>query len=212
VHQHCYGLTSITSTTWFCSACATCRPPRDSASSAPSGVDAEGAEPACLSTSSPPQNATPSLRSRRRHAGHEGARTVTRLWNDRCQCVLCPVPGGALKPCSVGLWVHVVCARFAGMTLPDPRMEPVEGLREVAAGKGCDGWECSRAECKGAGGFKIKCGESRCSLRFHVACAVLDRSPLPNSDCTINQTRNPKPAQPACEISVQNARCDDCCQ
>lgn len=91
--------------------------------------------------------------------------------------MLCPVSGGALKPTVEGEWVHIMCGKLAGMQFPEPRLEPAVGLLAIVSASNAVGAvECSRATCSSSSGFQLKCAHPDCSHRFHVPCAILDRS------------------------------------
>ena len=96
------------------------------------------------------------------------------------QCVLCPLPDGALKPvvakakttpnkCATK-WCHVSCAWFMPGTsfADDVSMEPVIGLDSLEKAR----WKLTCTLCKRKGvGACIQCADPRCFTAVHVTCA-----------------------------------------
>ncbi|CAM0881927.1 unnamed protein product [Alopecurus aequalis] len=84
------------------------------------------------------------------------------------ECCLCPVKGGALKPTNVdNLWVHVSCAWFQPMVAfdSDELMEPAIGILSIAPllfMKMC-------VICRQIHGSCTQC--YRCSTYYHATCA-----------------------------------------
>jgi hypothetical protein len=78
-------------------------------------------------------------------------------------CVLCPVPGGALKLAKPNKWVHVSCARYLLTTNLytfnwDTRNIDRDKLRLTCNSCGKQYGAC------------VQCNFSRCSISFHVEC------------------------------------------
>jgi len=92
-------------------------------------------------------------------------------------CAICPVRGGALKPCAPENgrvepeWVHLFCSQWTPETYVDKanleRMEPVEGLPGIS--KSRRGLPC--AVCNERHGSCIQCSASQCRAAFHPMCA-----------------------------------------
>ncbi|XP_026457848.1 histone-lysine N-methyltransferase ATX4-like [Papaver somniferum] len=84
------------------------------------------------------------------------------------ECCLCPVKGGALKPCEVNpLWVHVTCAWFQPEVSfsSDETMEPAVGIFSIPSSsfrKVC-------VICNQAHGSCQQC--FKCSTCYHAMCA-----------------------------------------
>ncbi|KAF8409169.1 hypothetical protein HHK36_005243 [Tetracentron sinense] len=86
-----------------------------------------------------------------------------------CNCCLCPVKGGAMKPTMDGRWAHILCS----LLVPEVFFGDPEGR---------DGIDCSRVPsrrwkeicyvCNSASGCAIECSEPKCSLAFHVTCGL----------------------------------------
>ncbi|KAJ8898584.1 hypothetical protein K2173_001481 [Erythroxylum novogranatense] len=84
-------------------------------------------------------------------------------------CRLCPDKSGAMKPTVAGSWAHVVCALLVPEVFfedPDGR----EGIDLSRIPKWRWGGKCY--VCKNRKGCVIECSEPRCSLAFHVTCAL----------------------------------------
>ncbi|XP_038709358.1 histone-lysine N-methyltransferase ATX3-like [Tripterygium wilfordii] len=84
------------------------------------------------------------------------------------ECCLCPVKGGAMKPCDIDpLWVHVTCAWFrpeVGFSNHE-NMEPAIGILKIPANlflKTC-------VICKQTHGSCAQC--CKCATYFHATCA-----------------------------------------
>ena len=101
--------------------------------------------------------------------------------DDSAQCVLCPMPGGALKPVrenagpkerSRRSWSHVSCAWFMPcVTFADPvSLAPVTGVQRIEKGR----WKLSCTLCKQKNvGACIQCADPKCTTAMHVTCAQM---------------------------------------
>jgi hypothetical protein len=99
--------------------------------------------------------------------------------DDSAQCVLCPMPGGALKPVrenagpnerSRRSWSHVSCAWFMpGVTFGDAVcLAPVTGVQRIEKGR----WKLTCTLCKQKNvGACIQCADPKCTTAMHVTCA-----------------------------------------
>nr|GMD34562.1 histone-lysine N-methyltransferase ATX4-like [Ipomoea batatas] len=83
------------------------------------------------------------------------------------ECCLCPVKGGALKPCDVKpFWVHVICAWFRPeMYFPSDKMEPALGLMRVPPKT----FQQTCQICNQTHGACVQC--CKCSNTYHIPCA-----------------------------------------
>ncbi|AQK91048.1 Histone-lysine N-methyltransferase ATX3 [Zea mays] len=84
------------------------------------------------------------------------------------ECCLCPVKGGALKPTDVdGLWVHVTCAWFQPkVSFPvEETMEPAMGIMSIPA----EYFKKTCVICKQMHGACTQC--YKCSTYYHAMCA-----------------------------------------
>ncbi|SPQ96068.1 unnamed protein product (mitochondrion) [Plasmodiophora brassicae] len=83
-------------------------------------------------------------------------------------CVMCRIPGGALKPTNDNRWAHICCALWTPETWVSGgnAMQPIIGVDQVHP-------ERNRLKCiicKKMGGC-IQCTSGRCATSFHVLCA-----------------------------------------
>nr|CAD1843282.1 unnamed protein product [Ananas comosus var. bracteatus] len=86
----------------------------------------------------------------------------------RQDCCLCPVKGGALKPTDVdSLWVHVTCAWFRPEVTfsSEETMEPAIGILNIAS----ESFKKICVICKQMHGSCTKC--YKCSTYYHAVCA-----------------------------------------
>ncbi|XP_048562524.1 histone-lysine N-methyltransferase ATX4-like isoform X2 [Triticum urartu] len=107
-----------------------------------------------------------------------GARVVQDLTNWVCracelpqqkkECCLCPVKGGALKPTDIDqLWVHVMCAWYQPkVSFPvDETMEPAVGILSIPS----EYFKKTCIICKQMHGACTQC--YKCSTYYHATCA-----------------------------------------
>ncbi|KAE8806389.1 histone-lysine N-methyltransferase ATX4-like [Hordeum vulgare] len=107
-----------------------------------------------------------------------GARVVQDLTNWVCracelpqqkkECCLCPVKGGALKPTDIDqLWVHVMCAWYQPkVSFPvDETMEPAMGILSIPS----EYFKKTCIICKQIHGACTQC--YKCSTYYHAICA-----------------------------------------
>lgn len=91
---------------------------------------------------------------------------------DKPACVLCPIPGGAVKPLQRGdEWAHVLCALWTpGVSIGDPvTMEPICSVDKVDP----DRFKLQCSLCKIHSGSSIQCSHPNCYTAFHPSCAFL---------------------------------------
>ncbi|CAD6233268.1 unnamed protein product [Miscanthus lutarioriparius] len=84
------------------------------------------------------------------------------------ECCLCPVKGGALKPTDIeGLWVHVTCAWFQPkVSFPvEETMEPAMGIMSIPV----EYFKKTCVICKQMHGACTEC--YKCSTYYHAMCA-----------------------------------------
>eukprot|EP00898_Chlorokybus_atmophyticus_P004315 jgi/Chlat1/4885/Chrsp31S04906 len=98
-----------------------------------------------------------------------------------CQCVLCSVPGGALKPTTLAAdnpdgspwghvhWAHLFCAQWVPETYIEDTdaMEPVDNLHAVARER----WKLVCTLCRQRQGACIQCCYGHCAVSYHATCA-----------------------------------------
>eukprot|EP00873_Tetraselmis_striata_P045152 jgi/Tetstr1/465416/TSEL_010100.t1 len=94
-------------------------------------------------------------------------------------CVICPVKGGALKPCSYEAgpsapavpMMHLFCSQWTPETYIKPEnhewMEPIDGFANIPRGR--RGLAC--IVCKERSGACIQCSLGQCRASFHPMCA-----------------------------------------
>lgn len=83
-------------------------------------------------------------------------------------CMLCPWPGGALKPTTDGRWVHLVCAQWVpGAIILNPTLlEPID-VYGVDPGR----FKLKCYLCRQEFGAPIQCDHPKCMVSFHPYCA-----------------------------------------
>jgi len=87
------------------------------------------------------------------------------------QCCLCPVEGGALKPCKVGThkdWVHVMC----GLWHRDVDIVEVTTMSRirVESQKHSDASACFECGKRASRDRLLRCSKGGCEVRFHPYC------------------------------------------
>lgn len=86
------------------------------------------------------------------------------------QCVLCPIPGGALKPTTDGAWCHIKCALWTPYCMVDnyKTMEPIKNISAaIEYSKQCNSicYICNKSV-----GAVVKCSNNKCIRKMHASC------------------------------------------
>jgi len=106
------------------------------------------------------------------------------------ECCLCPVKGGALKPTDVdGLWVHVTCAWFQPkVSFPvEETMEPAMGIMSIPA----EYFKKTCVICKQMHGACTQC--YKCSTYYHAMCASRAGYRMELDDIPCGTSKSSKP-------------------
>jgi hypothetical protein len=108
------------------------------------------------------------------------ARCTAKLSVEQAPCVLCPIRGGALKPCDDGRrWAHITCALWTPETHVggNTTRQPVLGVDQVLP----DRWRLRCMLCKRRGddaGVCVQCCFGRCTAAYHPICAFEHKLPM----------------------------------